>query len=369
MRRSRDDPRAAPNAEMQESRRFSQGKRGSIASWFSRQLRRRPMTGSAKPPFARPGFIIAALLAGGLSGLEYARYRRDIEQARVNVSMGSRIAETACGPIEYGTAGEGPAVLLVHGAGGGFDQGLEFGQPLAVGLHIIAMSRFGYLRTPLPAEASAAAQGDAHACLLDALKVRRAAIVGASAGAPSALQFALRHPQRCSALVLLVPAVYVPRAGNEPSLRTPAATRFLFETALRSDFLLWAATRYARPAMIQAILATPLKVVRAATADEQARVGKILTRVLPVSARRIGLLNDAAVISSLQRYELEHISVPTLVIGVADCLFGTFEPARYTAQHIPGARLKAFSEGGHLWVGHEREVIAEIAAFLNQRRD
>jgi pimeloyl-ACP methyl ester carboxylesterase len=52
------------------------------------------------------------------------------------------------------------------------------------------MSRFGYLRTPLPADASAAAQADAHACLLDALGIRRAAIVGASAGAPSAMQFA-----------------------------------------------------------------------------------------------------------------------------------------------------------------------------------
>ena len=318
------------------------------------------------PRAGRVAVIMAALLAGGLSGLEYARYRRDMRQARVDVATGSRIAETACGPIEYGAAGDGPPVLLVHGAGGGYDQGIDFGQPLVGrGFRIIAMSRFGYLRTPLPSDASAAAQADAHASLLDQLGISRAAIVGASAGAPSSMQFALRHPERCGALVLLVPAAYRPGAGDAP-LRAPAGTRFLFETALRSDFLLWAATRYARSTMIQAILATPLPVVADATAEERARLGRILKRMQPVSARRRGLLNDAAMVLSLQRYDLEHISAPTLVIGVSDCLFGTFEPARYTAQHIPGARFKSFATGGHLWVGHEGEVVAEIAAFLKE---
>jgi hypothetical protein len=38
------------------------------------------------------------------------------------------------------------------------------------------MSRFGYLRTPLPSDPSAAAQADAHACPLDALGIRHAAL-------------------------------------------------------------------------------------------------------------------------------------------------------------------------------------------------
>jgi pimeloyl-ACP methyl ester carboxylesterase len=77
-------------------------------------------------------------------------------------------------------------------------------------------------------------------------------------------------------------------------------------------------------------------------------------------------MNDAAVTSSLPRYELERISAPTLVISVADDLFGTFEAARYTAGHIPGARFVGYPSGGHLWVGHHREVMAEIAAFLGR---
>jgi 2-hydroxy-6-oxonona-2,4-dienedioate hydrolase len=76
------------------------------------------------------------------------------------------------------------------------------------------------------------------------LGIRRAAIIGASAGAPSALQFALRHPDRAGALVLMVPAVYVPRAEGAASVKTPPGTLFLFDTALRSDFLFWAAIRF-----------------------------------------------------------------------------------------------------------------------------
>jgi pimeloyl-ACP methyl ester carboxylesterase len=305
------------------------------------------------------------LLVAVLFGLIYTSYHRDIRQAHERVSTGSQIAQTPCGPIEYAVAGDGPPILVVHGAGGGYDQGLDFGAPLAkIGFRVIAMSRFGYLRTPLPADASAAAQADAHACLLDALKIRRVAIIGASAGAPSSIQFALRQPDRCSALVLLVPAAYVPRTGGAPSVQTPAWTEFLFNTALKSDFLFWAAQRLARSTVIQAILATPPAVVENASADERARVSNVLQHILPVSPRRLGLLNDAAVISSLQRYELERIVAPTLVISMADDLFGTFDGARYTAEHVPHARFIGYPSGGHLWVGHQKDVVSEIAAFL-----
>jgi pimeloyl-ACP methyl ester carboxylesterase len=314
---------------------------------------------------ARAFFISVGLLATGLLALIWAGYQRDIRRERKRAATGSRMAQTACGPIEYAAAGEGPPVLVVHGAGGGYDQGLELGARLASrGLRVVAMSRFGYLRTPLPADASAAAQADAHACLLDALGIRRAAIVGASAGAPSAVQFALRHPDRCSALVLLVPAIYTPRPGGEPPVKTPPGTRFLFETALKSDFFFWAASRFARPVVTRAILATPSEVVKKADAAEKARVGEMLRHILPVSTRGSGLLNDAAVTSSLPRYELERIAVPTLVISMKDDLFGTFDGARYTADHVRGARFTGYATGGHVWVGHQEEILAEIAAFL-----
>ena len=305
------------------------------------------------------GAVIAAV------GTATYIYQTDIQEARDRVATGSSLAHTSCGPIEYAVTGDGPPVLVVHGAGGGFDQGLDFGAPLAkLGLRIIAMSRFGYLRTPLPPDASPAAQADAHVCLLDALGIEKVAIVGGSAGAPSSMQFALRHPARLTALVLVVPATFVPRPGNGPALHTPPETQLLFETALKWDVVFWAVSRLAPDAVIRSILATPPNLVRDAAPEEQARIQQALKHILPISQRRQGLLNEAAVIPSLQRYELEKIHVPTLTISCADDAFGTYDGARYTAEHIPGARFIGYETGGHLWVGHQQEMTDEIASFL-----
>jgi pimeloyl-ACP methyl ester carboxylesterase len=309
--------------------------------------------------------LIAAVLAAGLFVPLYIRYQRDIHLARARVSAGSRMVETPCGPIEYAVVGDGPPVLVVHGAGGGYDQGLDIAAPLlGGGYRIIAMSRFGYLRTPLPADGSAAAQADAHACLLDALNIRHAIVIGASAGAPSAMQFALRHPERTAALVLMVPAAYAPRPMDVRSRRIPAAFEFLLDAVLKADFLFWALTHFARKTAIRTILGTPPAVVQRASDGERASVARMLDHILPISPRRLGLVNDAAIVSSLPRYELEQITAPTLIMSVADDLYGTFDGARYSAEHIPHARFVGYPSGGHMGVGHENETASEITAFL-----
>lgn len=307
---------------------------------------------------------IALLLAAVACIPIYLACRRDLAAARERVVAGTIVA-TPCGPIEYATAGSGPPVLVVHGAGGGFDQGLTLGMPLVEhGYRVIAMSRFGYLGTPLPADASAPAQADAHACLLDALGIARAGVVGASAGAPSALQLAIRHPERVGRLVLMVPAAYNPRPGNEAPVRTPPGTLWLFDTALRSDFLFWAMLHAAPDTMTRGVLGTPPGLLVAATPAERARITWMMNSILPVRPRRLGLLNDADVTSHLARYELERIASPTLAISAQDDLYGTWDAARYSAGQIPGARFVGFPDGGHLLVGRQDAVTAELVAFL-----
>jgi 2-hydroxy-6-oxonona-2,4-dienedioate hydrolase len=299
--------------------------------------------------------------------LVYSNYRREISRAYARIATGSQVAGTPCGPIEYAAAGEGSPLLCVHGAGGGFDQGLELAEPLArSGFRVVAISRFGYLRTPLPKDASAAAQADACACILDTLGIDRAAVLGVSAGGPSAMQLALRHPDRTAALVLLVPAAYAPRSREARPARMPRGTSLLFGTALRSDFLFWALGKLAHETFVRAILGTPPKVAASASADEWARLERFAEHILPVSPRRLGLLNDAAVTSSLPRYELERITSPTLAISAADDLYRTFEGARYTAAHIPHARFVGYPSGGHLLVGHYDDASSQIVLFLKQ---
>ena len=306
--------------------------------------------------FRKPVLLaLLGVLAAG-TALLYAGYRSDLAAARARIAKGSDVAQTRCGPVEYAMVGEGPAVLLVHGAGGGFDQTLDAAQELAArGFRVVAPSRFGYLRTPQRSDATPAAQADAHACLLDALKIPRAAVIGVSAGAPSSMQFALRHGSRTTALVLLVPMAYAP--GFKP-----AGTGWLIEQGIGSDFLFWLLARGSSHRM----LGTPPAIVGRADAAEKARFERLALQPLPVSERREGLLNDLAVVTHLQRYDLEHIGVPTLVVSARDDLWGTYESAVYTAQHIPGARFLGLPDGGHLWVGRHREVMGEIAGFLTQ---
>ena len=85
--------------------------------------------------------------------------------------------------MEYAVAGSGPPLLMIHGTGGGFDQGLLFTEKLAAhGVRVIAPSRFGYLRSSFPADHSSEAQADAFVALLDHLKLERVVVAGGSAG-------------------------------------------------------------------------------------------------------------------------------------------------------------------------------------------
>jgi 2-hydroxy-6-oxonona-2,4-dienedioate hydrolase len=320
-------------------------------------------------PVARHVVGIAVVVAAAAAVLVHLSYRGDLAAARERVTAGT-VANTACGPIEYAAAGRGRPVLVVHGAGGGFDQGLELAAPLVEnGFRVIAMSRFGYLHTPLPADASVEAQADAHACLLDALGVERAAVIGASAGGPSALQLAIRHPQRVTKLVLMVPAAFVPRPDNAPAVSVPSGVAALFDTALRSDFVFWALLRAAPTVMTRSLLGTPTQVLATASPEERARVARLLAGILPVTPRRLGLLNDGDVTMHLERYALERIAAPTLAISVADDLYGTYDVARYTAGEIPGARFVGYPSGGHVLVGRQGEVTAELVAFLRDAGD
>jgi pimeloyl-ACP methyl ester carboxylesterase len=308
--------------------------------------------------------IVAVLLAGA-AALVYFRYRHDLSAAEARVSSGSNLISTPCGPIEYAEAGAGMPALVVHGAGGGFDQGIEFARPLiANGYRVIAPSRFGYLRTPLPVDASPMAQADAHACLLDALHLDKVAVLGLSAGAPSAMQFCLRHSNRCAAMVLAVPLAYSPQSAGRAPLKPSAFRKFLINATISSDFVFWIMSKLARDTAVKTILGTPPEDLENASAEEQARVAEVLTHIEPVSRRKKGLENEAAIAQAIPRYDLERFRVPALVAGVENCLYNTYPGARYTAEHIPGARFVGYPRGGHLFVGHQTEVWSEVEKFL-----
>lgn len=134
--------------------------------------------------------------------LTYRMFRRQKDEAVIDLRENGQIIETACGPIEYAVKGEGATLLICHGGGGGYDQGLLFSWP-EYGFQFVAPSRPGYLRTPLEVGESFEDQADAYAALLDALDIHEVAVLATSGGGPSALQFALRYPDRCWGIILL----------------------------------------------------------------------------------------------------------------------------------------------------------------------
>ncbi len=243
--------------------------------------------------------VPAAVLAG-LILFTYFSYRDDMAAAKARISSGSRVVDTPCGPIEY-------------------------------------------------------------ARLLDALKLPGAAILGGSAGAPSAIEFCLRHAGRCSAMVLLVPAFFPPGA-----LQVRAQPSFMFESVLGSDFFFWLNMKVARDAMLERVFAIPVRDFENASAEEQERILRIARGILPLSRRRKGLWNDLAIVASSPRYELERIASPALVIGIEDDLFGIYPGSRLAAERIPEARFVSFPTGGHLWAGRQGEVALALTAFLNR---
>ena len=309
------------------------------------------------------GVIAATLLIAAL--MVWWRFDKDLAIASARVAQGSVLVTTRCGAIEYQEAGTGVPLLVIHGSGGGHDQGMAFVGALArQGIRVIAVSRFGYLRTPMPVDSSPAEQADAHVCLLDALGIRRAAVLGGSAGAPSAMQTAIRHPDRVSALVLVVPLAYKPGvlADSAPPM-SPQVENILMRL-IGSDFLFWAGLQVARDPLIKLVLATPPEQVASASAQERARVNAMLDTILPVSARAAGLRSDSALGKSLGPYQLEAIRTPTLIISTRDDGYGTYASAQYTASRIVGAKFIGFDSGGHTWVGHDDEVRAEIVKLL-----
>lgn len=296
-----------------------------------------------------------------------SRFEADLAVAAARAAQGSVIVTTRCGPIEVQQAGEGAPLLMIHGSGGGHDQGMAWARPLVrQGVRVIAVSRFGYLRTPRPADASPEAQADAHVCLLDALGITKAAVMGVSAGGPSAMQAAIRHPDRVSALVLVVPIAYKPGAVADSA---PPVSDDKDEWLLRllgSDFLFWTALHVARDPLIRHVLATPPEQMATASSEERARVDDLADRILPVSSRAAGLRDDTRLGKRLGPYALETIRAPTLVVSARDDGFGTYAAAQYTASRIPGAKFVGFEDGGHLLVGHDAKVRAEILTLLKR---
>lgn len=313
-------------------------------------------------PRVRPHHIAALTGVIAAAGLIALKYDRDIRRAQLAAILGSRVVDTDAGPVEFVESGKGFPLFSIHGAGGGYDQGLAIVAGLVGnGFRVIAPSRFGYLQTPVPTDTSAEAQADAHFALLNRLDVDKAIVVGTSAGAVSAVEFALRHPERTAALILIVPGTYSPTTPVrvDPSRSSTIALWLVNHGA---DFTWWALEKLA-PAMLMRFAGVRPEIFAGASKAERIRAKELLGTMQPLSPRLAGIAIDSK--ADLHPLPLEKITAPTLIISARDDLFNTLPAAEYAAEHIPHAELVVYDSGGHFLMGKNSQVRAVIQGFLS----
>jgi 2-hydroxy-6-oxonona-2,4-dienedioate hydrolase len=286
------------------------------------------------------------------------RYAKDIERAwnRVRAVPSAHI-ETPFGGLEYAQRGTGAPVLMSHGIWGSHAEGIEMVPTyIGDGYNSVAPSRFGYFGTALPPKAAPADQADAHLHLLDQLQIDRAVAVGYSAGSASAIQLALRHPDRLHALILIaahLPGLPTPRRVIQPMMRA----------AFRWERMFWA-LKSVMPQAFNRLTGVPKGWVP--TSAEEKTIREVAESIFPVKPRQRGATFDSLVSNpAVNTFPLENVRVLTLIIRAIDDPYSPGATVDSDAERrIPGARLVRIKRGGHLFLGQEAEVRTETSAFI-----
>lgn len=289
-----------------------------------------------------------------------AVYLRDMHRAYERVANKSRVMPSPYGDIEFVEGGSGTPVLVLHGSGGGFDQGeLIASAVLGDGFHWIAPSRFGYLRSTFHAGATFDEQARAYAYLLDQMGINRVAVVALSHGGPSALLFAVLYPERISSLTLLSCGVASSADPNQASANRKGSA---LTTIFRYDPLYWGVSTLMR-AQLMRLMGASDEVDGALTPGQRDLVDQVIDDMNPVAPRSAGVTFDNQ--AAMPNERIAAITAPTLIFHATDDSLQLYRNAEFAAATIPGARLRTYPRGGHLLIAVEQpEVSRETRRFI-----
>jgi pimeloyl-ACP methyl ester carboxylesterase len=276
-----------------------------------------------------------------------------------------RLIETRRGAVECVVTGEGPALLSVHGGIGGYDQGLRVASAALGSARrtVIAVSRPGYLGTPLSIGESPEVQADLFADILDALRIDAADVMAISAGGPSAIEFAVRYPARCRSLVL------ISACTGRLEVHLPIQVRALRFMARWPGLVAAILRRLARhPEKMASWLISDPKACAAIRSDPESRAllielqRDILARLAP---RMIGTEHDLRLMGVMADLPLERVTVPVLALhGTADEIV-SFSHAVAVGTRVRGAQVVAIEGGEHVCLFTHRDTVrARVRDFL-----
>jgi pimeloyl-ACP methyl ester carboxylesterase len=296
------------------------------------------------------GWIAAGLILAVV--LVLAVYLRDINRAYERIRGRSTVIPSPYGDIEYTEGGSGPPVLVIHGSGGGYDQGELIARAvLDEQFHWIAPSRFGYLRSTFREGATFDDQAHAYAYLLDQLGVEKVAVVTLSHGGPSALLFAVLHPERVSSLTLISAGVASSAAADQAQANQKGD---MLMTIYKYDPLYWAITKLFKRQFME-LMGANEAVIAGLTPEQRELVGQIIDYMNPSSPRSAGAAFDNK--ATMPNERIAAIQAPTLILHATDDTLQLYHNAEFAAATIPGARLVRFERGGHLLMIVEQATI------------
>ena len=273
---------------------------------------------------------------------------------RMALSRGD-VAYIDCGPNPSG-GGAGPdrgghceTILSVHGLYGGYDQALNNVGSLSERCRILAPSRFGYPGSAVRGDSSPADQAAVFHEMLDHLGIERVFVLGASAGGTPAIRFALDHPERVTGLILLSSAAPWPsRPSRPPGRMGPPAL-------MNHDWIMWLLSPFFGP-----VLGMDPKTIHG---------------MLPLCERKTGADIDASITNRdmavhFEDYPIEELKPPVLLLHAQDDRIAPFAPpaghVQSSMHRYPELTTAIFRTGGHLIVGHGRQVEDTILRFIGQ---
>jgi pimeloyl-ACP methyl ester carboxylesterase len=236
------------------------------------------------------------------------------------------------------STGSGTPVLFIHEFAGDHRSWEPQVQYFSAAFRCVTYSARGYPPSEVPADPAAYSQQravDDAICVLDALDVRRAHVVGLSMGGFTALHLAMQHPDRLLSAVAAGAGYGAQPERQEQFRRECEATAAAFE----SEGAEQVARRYAvGPARVQFQNKNPRAWAQfAAALGGHSATGAALT-MRGVQAARPSLYALAA--------DLAGIRVPVLVM-TGDEDEGCLEPALMLKRAIPGSGLIVLPQTGH----------------------
>jgi pimeloyl-ACP methyl ester carboxylesterase len=297
-------------------------------------------------------------LIGIICVIVFLKFRKTLTQNyRQLQDIPSKVYNSKHGKIEYLLTGKGPTILISHGITGGIDQGIGMSKDfLGEGYRFLFVSRFGYLKSSLPDNASPQFQADVYKELIDHLGIQRIFIFGNSAGSTSAINFAIKYSHKCEGLILLSSNAPLAKPTGHPPI-------FIF----KSNFLYWIIMKLLGKSMLTMFV--PKNIIKNLSKQKVNQiVEEIYFAALPITKRTKGIIFDLFVSnpSIYDNIAFNQINSPTLIINAIDDPATLIDGARTLSKKIKNSDLVTFETGGHLLLDHEAEIKNKIKKFADK---